>query len=356
MNTSYLTHSSWILLYPFLLLILRLSNLKTPWPTFWRHHVATLKTISHSVEFQQIIPYSTSTYNPVPYLFRTIALVTCSLTIAGGSWYLAVNLTSPSDLTAIYNCSAFFAYAFSVPLLNEKLRWDKSLAVLLAIGGVLMIAYGDAPSAPVKPVPVPPVGETVAREGGHGTEAENRLLGNLIIGIGSVLYGLYEVLYKRLACPPSHAGHTTTAKNGMMFATLIGSLIGLFTMTVLWIPLPLLHWSGLEVFELPRGKAAALLLVSVSANVVFSGSFLVLISLTSPVLSSVAALLTIFLVAFTDWLWTGKPIGSAALIGGLIIVVAFGVLSWSTWVEMREEAKGKEMEDDSEENETLMGV
>lgn len=283
---------------------------------------------------------------------------------------MAVNLTSPSDLTAIYNCSAFFAYAFSVPLLNEKLRWDKSLAVLLAIGGVLMIAYGDAPKgAPALPVPVPPsdtaalgapaLGFDPEKVGADkGTEAENRLLGNLIIGVGSVLYGLYEVLYKRLACPPSHTGHTTTAKNGMIFATLVGSLIGLFTMTVLWIPLPLLHWSGLETFELPTGKAAHLLLISVGANVVFSGSFLVLISLTSPVLSSVAALLTIFLVAFTDWIWTGKPIGSAALIGGLIIVVAFGVLSWSTWVEMREEAKEKEIIDseDSEENETLMGV
>ena len=365
-----MTHSSWILLYPFLLLVLRLNNLHTPWKTFWRYHLATLKTISHSVEFQQVIPHSAASYNPFPYLIKTIALVTCSLTIAGGSWYIAVNLTSPSDLTAIYNCSAFFAYAFSVPLLNEKLRWDKSLAVLLAIGGVLMIAYGDAPVS--KPVPTPPSDTAAIGAPGLGfdpeksttssssSEAENRLLGNLIIGIGSVLYGLYEVLYKRLACPPSHAGHTTTAKNGMIFATLIGSLIGLFTLTVLWIPLPLLHWSGLEVFELPKGKAAALLLVSVGANVVFSGSFLVLISLTSPVLSSVAALLTIFLVAFTDWLWTGKPIGFAALVGGGVIVVAFGVLSWSTWVEMREEAKEKEIMDsddeEEEEREGLMGA
>lgn len=367
----YMTHSSWVLLYPFLLLVLRLNNLHTPWPTFWRHHLATLKTISHSVEFQQVVPHSSATYNPFPYLIKTIALVTCSLTIAGGSWYVAVNLTSPSDLTAIYNCSAFFAYAFSVPLLNEKLRWDKSLAVLLAIGGVLMIAYGDSPSSPPKPVPIPPSDTAAIGAPGLGfdpeksasspsSEAESRLLGNLIIGIGSVLYGLYEVLYKRLACPPSHAGHTTTAKNGMIFATLIGSLIGLFTLTVLWIPLPLLHWTGLETFELPRGRAAALLLVSVGANVVFSGSFLVLISLTSPVLSSVAALLTIFLVAFTDWLWTGKPIGFAALVGGGVIVVAFAVLSWSTWVEMKEEAKEKEIldtdDEEEEEREGLMGA
>lgn len=71
----------------------------------------------------------------------------------------------------------------------------------------------------------------------------------------------------------------------------------------------------------------------------FSGSFLVLMSLTSPVLSSVAALLTIFIVAVTDWLLTGKPLAPAAIVGGSLIIVAFGMLSWSTYREMREESR-----------------
>lgn len=351
-----MTHGSWILLYPFLLLILRLQSLSIPWPAFWRRHKTLLKSLAHTVEYQAVLPFS-STYSASPYLFRTVALVTCSLTVAGGSWYVAVNLTSPSDLTAIYNCSAFFAYAFSVPLLKEKLRWDKSFAVILAIAGVLMIAYGDKGSKAVPPSDTAAIGApALGFDSGKATdvnprpgeEAKDRLLGNLVIGIGSVLYGLYEVLYKRLACPPSHP--VTPANHGMIFATLIGSLIGLFTLTVLWIPLPILHWTGLEPFELPTGEAARLLLISVGANVVFSGSFLVLISLTSPVLSSVAALLTIFLVAFTDWMWTGTPLGPAALWGGGIIVVAFGVLSWATWVEMKEEAleEAKEIEEEEE--------
>ena len=84
-------------------------------------------------------------------MLRTTAGVTTALTIAGGSWYLAVNMTTPSDLTAIYNCSAFFAYAFSVPLLKEPLRTDKSLAVLVAIIGVLVVAYGDTSTVSPNP-------------------------------------------------------------------------------------------------------------------------------------------------------------------------------------------------------------
>lgn len=82
----------------------------------------------------------------------------------------------------------------------------------------------------------------------------------------------------------------------------------------------------------------------------FSGSFLVLISLTSPVLSSVAALLTIFLVAIVDWLLTGDSLSGASIVGGILIMVAFFLLSWSTYREMNEERK-KSLENEDVESE-----
>jgi drug/metabolite transporter (DMT)-like permease len=268
-------------------------------------------------------------------MLRKTAFVTCALTIAGGSWYVAVNMTSPSDLTAIYNCSAFFAYVFSVPLLKDTIRFDKSFAVIVAIIGVLVVAYGDA-------TPTKHGGKSGGSVGGGPVEKEtkDRVAGNLIIGVGSVLYGLYEVLYKKLACPPEG----TSPGRGMIFANTFGSLIGSFTLLVLWIPLPILHWTGLEKFELPQGEAAWLLAISVLANATFSGSFLVLISLTSPVLSSVAALLTIFLVAIVDWLWTGVPLSPAAIIGGLLIIAAFLLLSYSTYREMAEDRRRRQID------------
>lgn len=292
-----------------------------PWKTFWRRHVYLVRTTAQMVESADLtVPRGQK--SPIPYMLRMTAIVTCSLTVAGGSWYVAVDLTSPSDLTAIYNCSAFFAYAFSVPLLKEPLRWDKSFAVLVAIIGVLIVAYGDKTAE------------------GEESEASNRLLGNMIIGVGSVLYGLYEVLYKKLACPPEG----TSPGRGMIFANTFGSLIGSFTLLVLWIPLPILHLLGWETFVIPRGEAAWMLCISVLANATFSGSFLVLISLTSPVLSSVAALLTIFIVAIVDWALTGNPLKPGAIIGGLLIIGAFGLLSWSTFKEMQDERRKKEID------------
>jgi hypothetical protein len=86
-------------------------------------------------------------------------------------------------------------------------------------------------------------------------------------------------------------------------------------------------------------------------NLAFSGSFLVLISLTSPVLSSVAALLTIFIVAIVDQLLPpplNSPLTSAAILGGLLIIGAFLLLSWATYKEMEEERRHRAEESPSE--------
>ena len=89
-----------------------------------------------------------------------------------------------------------------------------------------------------------------------------------------------------------------------------------------------------------------------TCSTAFSGSFLVLISLTSPVLSSVAALLTIFIVAIVDWLRTGQPLSFASIIGGALIIVAFFLLSWSSYREMKEGQK-KSIENEEQEMEIV---
>ncbi|KAM3562694.1 hypothetical protein ARSEF4850_002669 [Beauveria asiatica] len=323
----YFTHSSWVVLWPAQLLVLRLQRPDQPWPVFWRRHKQLLKTTALMVEMQTLDVFGTTlsySARSARYMLRVTALVTTALTVAGLSWYVAVSMTTPSDLTAIYNCSAFFAYAFSVPLLREPLRLDKSVAVLIAIVGVLVVAYGDTGAA---------AGDQAGTSSsGPDASAESRFLGNMVIGFGSVLYGLYEVLYKRLACPPDGV----SPGRGMIFANTFGSLIGLFTLLVLWIPIPVLNSLGWEKFALPDAATGRLVLLAVLCNAVFSGSFLVLISLTSPVLSSVAALLTIFIVALADWALTGQPLSGAATLGGAMIVLAFLALSWSTYREMTE--------------------
>lgn len=255
-----MTHGSWVMLWPLQLIFMRLQEWSTPFPIFWRRHVQLLRQTALMVQHQTLHPsMRQSQVSPVRYMIRMTAFITCALTVAGGSWYLAVNLTTASDLTAIYNCSAFFAYAFSIPLLHEKVRMNKIVAVAIAIFGVFIVAYGDT-------TPAKHGNQSGGGAGGEQApppnEAGNRALGNMIIGVGSVLYGFYEVLYKKLACPPDGC----SPNRGMIFANTFGSLIGAFTLAVLWIPLPVLHYMEWEIFELPQGKQAWMMAISVFAN------------------------------------------------------------------------------------------
>jgi drug/metabolite transporter (DMT)-like permease len=227
-----------------------------------------LRQTAQMVEHKTLHPVGRqATDSPWPYMMRTTTFVTCALTIAGSSWYVAVNLTTASDLTAIYNCSAFFAYAFSVPLLGEKLRLSKVVAVAVAIIGVLIVAYGgeSSPKHGSKSGGGAGGPDHDARQGDH----PYRFIGNLIIGAGSVMYGFYEVLYKKVACPPEEC----SPGRGMIFANAFGSMIGCFTLSVLWIPLPILHYTGIELFELPRGEAAWMMGVSVLSNAGTSSTY-----------------------------------------------------------------------------------
>ena len=263
LNPSYYTHGSWSMLWFLQLAVLRINKWNMPWSTFWRRHVQILRQTALMVQYQDTMaPQKYPNASPVPYILKTTAFVTSALTIAGGAWYVAVSMTTASDLTAIYNCSAFFAYAFSVPMLGEKLRWSKVIAVVISIVGVLVVAYGDTHPVKSGNKSGGGAGGKTGDNSENNDDADNRALGNLIIGVGSVLYGFYEVLYKKWACPPED----TSPGRSMIFANLFGSLIGFFTLTVLWIPLPLLHITGIETFEFPRGEASWMLLISVFNN------------------------------------------------------------------------------------------
>jgi hypothetical protein len=146
------------------------------------------------------------------------------------------------------------------------------------------------------------------------------MLGDLIMLIGAICLGFYEVIYK-MSLPEGHGGvagpsgtggeeqplsvsgyeAVRTEEDGMsvseppmrpalsnddarnssslplvrqdpetqtrtslplaVHANFLTSLIGVATLALFWIPIPLLHWSGLEEFELPWGHFGLLAVI-----------------------------------------------------------------------------------------------
>ncbi|KAK6532658.1 hypothetical protein TWF281_006837 [Arthrobotrys megalospora] len=316
----YLTHGFYFIMWPGLLVFERFQQSAKPWGRFFEDHFFVLRRTAQYVEHQTLNLTSSQTLkSPLPYMVKTCFIQCCALNVAAITWFAAANMTTPSDLTAINNTSAIFTYVFSVWLLKESMRMAKNVSVVLAVAGVLVIAYGNPTDA--------------------GTDAavsnQRRLFGNAITAAGAVLFGLYRVLYKLKACLPAEA----TAEMNITFSVVVGSSIGVFTTLVFWLPIPLLHFTGLEKFEWPSGAAAFWTAFGAASSVLFTSSFLSLTALTSPVLSSVAAMLGIFFVALYDWLFTGHDLTKATLGGGFAIIVAFLLLGWSTYQETYVENK-----------------
>ncbi|KAK6457601.1 uncharacterized protein RJT20DRAFT_125390 [Scheffersomyces xylosifermentans] len=260
-------------------------------------------------------------------LFKAL-LITGVLTIAGFTWYGAMAMTYAADVTAIYNCSAFTAYAFAIPILQEKFSWLKASSVIIAISGVFIVAYSGSS------------GDDKTVDDGEELYPY-RFWGNLIILIGAILYGYYEVIYKRYLCVPPHLSKIITPRRQSTFANFVMGLLGFFTcifVLVTIIVAELFHIHSFNFFN--YGDKTRLIWTyivgSIFSNLIFSASFLSLMALTSPVLSSVSSLLTIFLIGIVEWIMFGNTLGFQQLLGDFLVVIGFVILTVASWKEISE--------------------
>jgi drug/metabolite transporter (DMT)-like permease len=254
-------------------------------------HVTTMDQILTSKHYRPVIIY----------ILKISLLFACCICVPGYIWYISVNLTTMAKLTAIYNTSCFWAYVFSIILLSESIKLEKIIATFLSIAGVAIMTF-------------------YATE--HKDQKGNSIIviGDLIACFGALVYGLYQVLYKKLGSPPTPS---------FLFANTLTGLMGVYTFLVLWIPIPILHFTGIEIFELPDSGTFGYILLMAIAGVFFNASLMLVIALTSPLFAAIGVMLTIPIVAWVDLLVINTPITASTVIGSFCILIAFVLLSWS---------------------------
>ncbi|KAI7548879.1 hypothetical protein KC331_g4139 [Hortaea werneckii] len=254
---------------------------------------------------------------PMDFLATAMAIVTLVLTVSGVSWFVSLSLTTPGDLTAIYNCSTFFAAVFSIPLLKERLGWFTISAVVLSIIGTFIIAYGDTTAEhPIK-----------SDDDAASKVGTSRLLGNIVACAGAVAFGLYEVLFKKWACSSRPMSPQAT----LPLTLAASALTGIYTFAILWVGLVLLHIFGIETFVMPSPQVILWIAISVLGGCVSITLIVVLVIWTGPIFGSFANVLSVFFVAIADWIFFGLNPSPATYGGGVLIVVGFGLLAWDTF-------------------------
>lgn len=244
---------------------------------------------------------------PLGFVIKTSLCLSVLLTLPAYIWYLSVNLTSMSNLTAIYNTGCFFAYLFSILMLHDRLVAAKVGAVMLCMAGVLAMACW--PQQEIND------GEDILQQ---GPSIGKDWIGIAVASVGAALYGFYEVYYKKYASPTQPT---------ILFANTITGIIGIVTFLLLWIPFPLLHFTGIETFELPDLSTFGYILAIASMSVIYNATFMAVIALVNPVFAAVGVMLTVPAVAITDVLVTGVMVPASTIVGSALILIGFYVLN-----------------------------
>jgi hypothetical protein len=173
--------------------------------------------------------------------------------------------------------------------------------------------------------------------------------------VASVLYGLYQVLYKKHAAfvPPANPEADTSARYAPLpdaegapilascgagaaypppfglFPNFLTSAVGLLTLVLLGLIVPLLSVTGAEPFRpVPDLRTGAAIAAIALGGMVFNAGFMILLGVWGPVVTSVGGLTTIVLMFASDAAFgaglAGVTLWSAA--GAAVIVASFGIL------------------------------
>ncbi|KAJ1980313.1 hypothetical protein H4R35_001166 [Dimargaris xerosporica] len=264
------------------------------------------------------------------HMFKWCTWFALLLNFGSYFWYVAVSFTTMSKASAIYDTSCFFAYLFSILLLKDRIMASKILAVAISIAGVmLMILVNRRSSSEPVPPSAPPRPDTAKPLLSDAGQRE--FVGDMISVLCACLIGLYQVIYKKYG--------TLHDYHSLLFVDMMLALIGISTVVVFWLPLPILHWIHYEAFAWPSPSVLGYVLLNALFGVIYNGAFMVVLVLTSPLFASVGIMLTIPVIAAIDMVVGHQILAWNILVGAAGILIGFAVL---TYVQVKESLSEKE--------------
>ncbi|KAK3234331.1 hypothetical protein CYMTET_55412 [Cymbomonas tetramitiformis] len=247
--------------------------------------------VAHGVEYRSLI--------------KTCLWLSTLYLMADYVYYAALPDISVAVATCLFNTSCVFAYGFSVLLLDETLSFPKLLGVALALGGAVVTSIAPGKS----------------NVDGH-VSPEVRYMASAFVLTSAALYGLYETLYKKY-----QPNENTDVVN------MVSGLIGVVSALLFWVGLPLVHFLPncifQETLQVPSGREFSYLLLNASAALIFNMLLMLSISITSPLLVSVACMATIPVSGVADWMLWGDQPGLQMILGSCLVLLGFGLLVWS---------------------------
>lgn len=226
-------------------------------------------------------------------------------------WFLAnyfvaacLEYTTVASSTILTSTSSVFTLIFGAMFGIEKFTLRKLIAVIASLSGIILISMVDL--------------------SGNNTDDEHRgdfpqkslrdvAIGDALAFLSAVLYGLYAVFMKKRIDDESRV-------NMPVFF----GMVGLINVLLLWPGFLILHYTGVERFELPPSAWVSTIIVCNSmASLVSDMAWAYAVLLTSPIVVTVGLSMTIPLSLVGQIVLNSQTASPVYWVGALIVVCSF---------------------------------
>ncbi|ETS65155.1 hypothetical protein PaG_00216 [Moesziomyces aphidis] len=259
-----------------------------------------------------------------PLTLRQTAVLASQFTLVwfGANWAInaGLGLTSVASGTTIGSASGFFTLALGAALGVDRFTLARLGAVCISALGVAAVTFADRETATATGM----VKRSAVERG-----PPNAPMGDMLALLSAFLYSLYVMLLK------TRIGSEDRISMPLMFG-----IVGAINICALWPVLPLLHYSGVEEFELPP-SAHIWAGVVVNMAITFVSDFIYLLAMlkSSPLITTLGLSLTIPLAVVIDALKGSHTGGKVAVLGSAAVLSSFAFIGWDDHRTFKEEKR-----------------
>ena len=231
-------------------------------------------------------------------------------------WFLAnysvaagLEHTTVASSTILTSTSSIWTLMFGALLSVEKFTVKKLIGTLASLTGIILISGVDI------------TGNNDKNRGDFPHKSHKELaIGDALAFLSAVLYGVYTTLMKK------RIGDEARVDMSLFFG-----FVGLFNLITLLPGFFILHYTGIEVFELPPTRRISIIvLVNSATSLVSDFCWAYSTLLTSPLIVAVGLSLTIPLSLFGQIIINSQTSSAMYWIGAVIVFLSFVFINYES--------------------------
>lgn len=224
-------------------------------------------------------------------------------------WFIAnyliaacLQYTTVASSTILTSTSSIWTLVFGTMFRVEKFSARKLIGVLASLTGIVLISMVDLSS------------DNEDNRGDFPYKSQGEIaLGDTMAFLSAVMYGIYAVVMKK------RIGNEDRVNMPLFFG-----LVGLFNVLLLWPGFVVLHFTGVETFELPpTGKVWSIVLINSISSLVSDFCWAYAMLLTTPLVVTVGLSLTIPLSLIGQIMLSSQYSSAMYWVGAGVVLLSF---------------------------------